>query len=100
MPKRTKPLFWKSIAPWPAPKNRPDHWVSWSVMEDEWKLVANRDLDHVELFRISEDWREANNLADEQPDRVESLLGKIRAWQETLPDAPSGNVFSAEREEL
>lgn len=100
MPKRTKPLFWKSISAWPAPRNRPNHWVSWSVMDDEWKLVANRDLDHVELFRISEDWREANDLAADQPDLVKSLLGQIRSWQETLPDAPSGNVFSAERDEL
>lgn len=30
---REKPLFWKFNSPWPAQKSRPDHWVSFAVVE-------------------------------------------------------------------
>ena len=43
---REKPLFWKTVAPWPARKAKPDHWVSYAVVSQNWKLVANRDAFH------------------------------------------------------
>ncbi|MGK0187817.1 MAG: arylsulfatase A-like enzyme, partial [Verrucomicrobiales bacterium] len=55
MAERKKPLFWKFPSAWPAPKNRPDHWVSSAVVHQQWKLVANRDLSHAELYRITDD---------------------------------------------
>lgn len=100
LPSRKKPLFWKSLSPWPAPKDRPDHWVSWAVVSENWKLVANRDLDHVELYDIASDFRESNDQAGAKPEVIASLLETLRAWQATLPDSPSGNVFSEERASL
>lgn len=97
---RPAPLFWKSSARWPAAPARPDHWVAWAVLEGEWKLVANTDLSHVELYRISEDFREENDLAASKPAVVEDLTKLLREWQSTLPEKPTGNVFSSERENL
>ena len=94
MKTREKVLFWKSSAPWPARKDKPDHWVSWAVMHGKWKLVANRGLSNVELFDIASDVAEANNLKSENPEVVKELLGKLKDWQTTLPARPTGKVFS------
>jgi arylsulfatase A-like enzyme len=99
LPKRTKPLYWKAISPWPAHKAKPDHWVSWTIVKDEWKLVANRDLSHHELYRISKDYKEAEDLATKEKKVSQDLLKKIHDWKATLPDGPKGNVFSSLRKE-
>ncbi|MEM7698507.1 MAG: sulfatase-like hydrolase/transferase [Verrucomicrobiota bacterium] len=98
--RREQPLFWKSNSAWPAPKDRPDHWVSWAVLKDQWKLVANRDLDHFELFDITDDVAEATDLSKDNPTVVGDLLETLREWQATLPERPSGDVFSSERDDL
>jgi len=99
LPKRTKPLFWKAHAPWPAHKAKPDHWVSWTIVEEEWKLVANRDFSHHELYRISKDYKEAEDLAAKEKKVSQDLLKKIQDWKATLPDGPKGNVFSSLRKQ-
>ena len=93
-PSRTKPLFWKTLSAWPAPNNRPDHWVSYSVMHETWKLVANRDLSHIELFDLVTDPFETHNLREGQSGVVSELLLKLESWQRTLPQQPTGHVFS------
>ncbi|MFP6766212.1 MAG: sulfatase-like hydrolase/transferase, partial [Planctomycetaceae bacterium] len=96
-PVRDRPLFWKMNSAWPAQKTRPDHWVSYAVVHDTWKLVANRDLSYVELFKISSDPYEQHDVRPEHPEAVTELLKKLKNWQQTLPASPGGNVFSAER---
>ena len=95
--KRTKPLYWKIGAPWPARESKPDHWVSYAVASMQWKLVANNDLSHCELFDLEKDPVEKNDLKDENPEVVRDLLAKIRSWQSSLPAKPTGNVFSGLR---
>lgn len=95
--KREKPLFWKSLAPWPPQKSRPDHWVSYAVVDQNWKLVTNRDSEYVELYDIIADPYEKIDLKKTKPMVVGQLLEKLTLWKATLPAKPSGNVFSAER---
>lgn len=97
---RTKPLFWKYPARWPGSKSKPDHWVSYAAVHDEWKLVANRDLSHTELYRITKDTFEENDLSEAEPKAVQAMLAKLKKWQSTLPEKPTGDVFSAERKQL
>jgi arylsulfatase A-like enzyme len=97
---REKPLFWKSSARWPAQKSRPDHWVSYVVVHQNWKLVTNNDSKYVELYDIVADPFEKTDLRATKPQVVKQLLAKLAGWQATLPAKPSGNVFSAERSEL
>ncbi|NNC89065.1 MAG: sulfatase-like hydrolase/transferase [Akkermansiaceae bacterium] len=98
-PRRAKPLFWKSNAPWPPQKNKPDHWVSYAVVHDHWKLVTNADTTHRELYDLAADPYEKTDLAAAQPEVVENLLTLLAEWKSTLPAKPTGAVFSAERSE-
>lgn len=93
-PRREKPLFWKTMAPWPASKTRPHHWVSYAVLHDTWKLVTNRDGSHVELYDVSRDVSESHDLKEKHPEIVLSLREKLEEWKRTLPPKPSGDVFS------
>jgi arylsulfatase A-like enzyme len=95
--RREKPLFWKMQSAWPARKTQPYHWVSWAIVDENWKLVANRDLSYVELFDITADPKEQTDVRKQNPKVVERLLAKITEWKETLPSKPEENVFSAER---
>ncbi len=99
-PSRTKPLFWKSGARWPASKNAPDHWVAYAIVDEQWKLVANKDLNYVELYDIANDVYEANDLKAQNTGVVENLKNKITEWQNTLPAKPDSKLFSKERESL
>ena len=91
---REKPLFWKTVAPWPARKTKPDHWVSYAVVSKNWKLVANRDSKYVELYDLVADPMEKNDLTEKHPDTVNQLKKMLNQWQSTLPAKPTGDVFS------
>ncbi|MCP4849455.1 MAG: sulfatase-like hydrolase/transferase [Verrucomicrobiaceae bacterium] len=96
-PLRAKPLFWKSLAPWPARKGKPDHWVSYVVASRNWKLVANRDADYVELYDLLADPLEKNELKAQHREVVKELLLLLSQWRATLPEKPTGKVFSSLR---
>jgi N-acetylgalactosamine-6-sulfatase len=91
---REKPLFWKISSPWPAQKSRPEHWVSYAIVDQQWKMVANKDLSYVELYDIVKDPYEKSDLKEQQPEVVEQLLKKVKVWQGELPAEPTGDVFS------
>jgi len=99
-PLRTKPLFWKYGSRWPAQENKPDHWVSYAIVDQQWKLVANKDLSYFELYDIATDVNEATNLNDQEPGVSKALIDKSKAWQAELPEGPSEKLFSKERESL
>ena len=94
LPVREKPLFWKIDAAWPAQKGKPDHWVAWAVVSGHWKLAANHDLSHVRLYDIAKDLGEDTDLKSAHPEVAAELLTRLKAWQATLPDKPTGAVFS------
>lgn len=95
---RSKPLFWKMQAGWPIQKNRPFHWVSYAIVLKNWKLVSNKDASYVELFDITSDPLEKNDLKKEHPEMVKRLLAALTKWKSTIPKEPTGNVFSNERQ--
>ena len=94
---REKPLFWKSNSRWPARKEQPFHWVSFAVVHQNWKFVTNQDASHFELYDLLADPMETNDLKTAKPKTIQDLLSKIEIWKTTLPDGPTGDVFSSER---
>lgn len=59
--------------------------------------MTNRDSSYVELYDIAADPYEKNDLKTERPEEVAALLKRIDEWKATLPEQPSGDVFSVQR---
>ena len=97
MTMREKPLFWKFNSPWPAQASRPHHWISYAVLENQWKMVTNRDQSHIELYDILSDPFEKKDLSQSRRPTVNHLTTTLNQWVSTLPAKPTGNVFSSER---
>lgn len=96
-PNRPKPLFWKMQANWPPRKDAPFHWVSYAVVDQHWKLLANEDGSHLELYDLTTDPLEASEVKAAHPLVAKQLAEKLAVWKAALPAKPSGNVFSKER---
>ncbi|MEM6517474.1 MAG: sulfatase-like hydrolase/transferase [Bacteroidota bacterium] len=97
---RTKPLFWKTGARWPARTNAPNHWVSYAVVDKNWKLLANKDLSHLELYDISQDVYEKEDLKLLHNEVTIDLVQKLKQWIQELPEEPSNKLFSVERQKI
>jgi arylsulfatase A-like enzyme len=97
LPTREKALFWKMQGAWPPRKAAPYHWVTYAVVDQNWKLLTNADASYVELYDIVTDPFEQQDLKQTQSQVVAGLLEQLEAWKSTLPEKPSGNVFSALR---
>ncbi len=98
MTTRSKPLFWKMQSAWPIQRSKPYHWVSYAVVQENWKLLTNRDASYSELYNLDADPFERTDLNGKNPEVVRQLMQQIDEWKATLPDKPTGNVFSDERE--
>jgi arylsulfatase A-like enzyme len=96
-PVRAKPLFWKMDVAWPIRKTQPYHWVSHAVVHENWKLLTNRDASYSELYDLAADPYEKNDLTERKSEVVRRLLQQIDEWKATLPERPTGDVFSIER---
>jgi N-acetylgalactosamine-6-sulfatase len=96
-PIREKPLFWKMAGTRSIPKHQTYHWVSYAVVDQNWKLLANQDLSYLELYDLVADPYEQTDLKGKETEVVEQLLNQIKGWQETLPESPGAHLFSSER---
>ncbi|MEC9094058.1 MAG: sulfatase-like hydrolase/transferase [Planctomycetota bacterium] len=96
-PLRTKPLFWKVDAPWPARKTKPDHWAAYAVVSQKWKLLTNRNGSHLELYDLLADPLETQDLRTQRPAVVKQMAEMLTQWKSTLPAKPVGDVFSSLR---
>jgi arylsulfatase A len=67
-----------------------------AVIKDEWKLLRlqarNPDKTYLELFNIEEDISEANNLADQYPEKVDELLEIMKHSRVPSEDFPFGPI--------
>ncbi|WP_411826086.1 sulfatase [Luteolibacter sp. AS25] len=94
---RSKPLFWKLNDPFPETKPSKAPKPSYVIVENRWKLLSSADAATIELYDISADPYEKNDLKDENPEVAKELLAKIDEWKATLPTAPDANSISSRR---
>ncbi|WP_430450643.1 sulfatase family protein [Rhodopirellula europaea] len=73
---RSKPLFWKTSSTGSTPAMR----------DGKWKLhLPRKQRGEPELYDLSIDPSESNNIAAQHPDVVKSLSKKIKTWAASLP---------------
>ena len=73
---RLKALFWKTSATGSTPAMR----------DGKWKLhLPRKQRGEPELYDLSIDPSESNNVAAQNPDVVKALSRKVKAWVATLP---------------
>ncbi len=90
---RSKPLFWK----YRSNKGSETHWAGYVVVHAQWKLATSSDNSRVELYNIIADPYEKTDVKDQQPEAFASLTKLLADWKDSLPNKPTGNVFSSLR---
>ncbi len=66
---------------WHFPHYRGDDITPYSIVrEGDWKLIKRYEGKEFELFYLSDDISEKNDLSDEKPERVERLNKKLMRW--------------------
>ena len=91
--KREKPLFWKTS----SGNRQPFHWVAYAVMDQNWKLMVNKDNSQIELYDLVADPLERNEVKAQHPEVVEGLMNKLQQWKGSLPSKADSTCFSQER---
>ena len=83
---RSKSLYWEWRFPYKGNDSyRQDSWVTCAIRNGDWKLLADKGRKRVELYKISADPFEQNNLAKENPKMVGDLIKEWDAWKSGLP---------------
>jgi N-acetylgalactosamine-6-sulfatase len=79
--KRTKPLFWE----WRFPKEKTNHWAQGAIRIGDWKLLFNERVNREELYQISIDPFEKNNVVENNKEVVSKLKKSWEVWKKELP---------------
>lgn len=83
---RHKPLFWKTNSTGSSP----------SIRDGDWKLHRQRKGTKPELYDLSKDPSESNNVIDQFPKFAAKLNGKLDEWVATLPNDYKKNTSTKE----
>jgi len=89
---RPIPLFWRThVSP---PENR----VAMRI--GDWKIVGNDELTKFQLYKIQEDWKEQNDLANSMPEKTTEMKKQLlELWQEIKDEGPN-EWWEADRQPL
>lgn len=90
-PLRDKPLFWKGI---PNRKGGPVY----SILDGKWRLLTSTNFEILELYDVTQDPLEKNNLRSAHSEIADELLRKLQVWHATLPKKASAECFSKYRD--
>jgi len=55
-----------------------------AIRRGSWKLIHFFEGDRIELYDLSKDLGEQNNLAEKEPERVAQLRAELSAWHQTV----------------
>ncbi len=91
--RRSRPIFWD----WNGTNRPPTNWARWAILDGDWKLLTNNDGSRIELYDLSMDRPEANDLSPESPQRVKQLAAQLEAWKTSLPKELPAECISKKR---
>jgi N-acetylgalactosamine-6-sulfatase len=57
-------------------------------------------MNRTELYDISTDWDEQNDVSADYPEKVKTLTKKLELFQQTLSENPPANTYSKERKTI
>ncbi|MEL7497103.1 MAG: sulfatase [Planctomycetota bacterium] len=83
---KPSPTLKKRFLAWTYPHHHgSQHSPSNAIRDGDWKLIqktddATPDNERLELYRLSDDIGEANNLVKQNPDKANELLKKLTGW--------------------
>ncbi|MCB1278666.1 sulfatase-like hydrolase/transferase [Prosthecobacter sp.] len=78
---RPQPLFWE----WRGPNSHEADWPQLAMRDGFFTLLMKHDGSHAELYDLTKDRGQENDLVTAQPERVANMTTALRAWQQTLP---------------
>jgi N-acetylgalactosamine-6-sulfatase len=84
---RRQPIMWEwrfRVAGYPF-----HHSPMLAIRSENWKLLMNPDRSRLELYDVTADRLELNNLVARHPDIVRQLAPRLVEWQATLPTGPA-----------
>ncbi|MDP4643905.1 MAG: sulfatase-like hydrolase/transferase [Opitutales bacterium] len=90
---REKPLFWKKQSVVSGRASSDDY----VIIDQKWKLLADLNFKEIQLYDISRDPLEQNDIKKSHPEVVSELTEKLHVWMATLPTEVDPKLFSAER---
>lgn len=74
----SRDIFWHKASERP---NSTGDYVSTAVRSGNYKLIDFYLQNRVELYDLSKDPGENNNIADQNPEKVKELMAKIETWR-------------------
>lgn len=80
-PLKSRDFFWHNPAP--RPTSTGDQFSS-AVRSGDWKLLEFPTENRVELYNLSTDVGERNNLKKQRPAERDRLLSKLQAWRDSV----------------
>ncbi|CAA6690008.1 Choline-sulfatase (EC [Lentimonas sp. CC19] len=87
---RKKPLFWKKQE---ARASDAD----FAILDRKWKLLTDVNFKKIQLYDISVDPLEQDDVSQQNPEVAAELLKKVKAWNADLPTKPDPELFSEKR---
>lgn len=79
---RTTPLFWRTHVSPPGDR------VAMRI--GDWKIVGNDTLTKFQLFHVQEDWKEENDLAASEPEKLEEMKQQLlKVWNDIEKEGPN-----------
>ena len=85
---RKAPLFWeygRNDQFYAYPKNQRDRSPTLAVRDGRWKLLVNADGSGAELYDVTADPAEKEDMAATNPDAAKRLTDQVLAWRRAMP---------------
>lgn len=83
---RTQPIFWEYGSDLDIKPGNPRFISPRMAMRDgQWKFLINDDGTQMELYNLSADHAETNNVANDNPAIAERMARQIMEWKKSLP---------------